>query len=78
MQDLDIFLRYVKSKAEQIKREELYRIMMTESLRILPEGKHITKSYLELLKPQEVDTRTGEQVDEEVAKKMGTKVDWGR
>lgn len=78
MQDLDIFLRYVKSKAEQIKREEVYRIMMTESLRILPEGKHITKPYLELLKPQEVDTRTGEQVAEEAAKKMGTKVDWGR
>ena len=78
MQDLDIFLRYVKSKAEQIKREEVYRLMMTESLRILPEGKCITKPYLELLKPQEVDTRTGEQVAEEVAKKMGTKVDWGR
>lgn len=78
MQDLDIFLRYVKSKAEQIKHEELYRIMVTESLRILPEGKHITKPYLELLKPQEVDTRTGEQVAEEVASRMGTKVDWGR
>lgn len=52
--------------------------MMTESLRILPEGKHITKPYLELLNPQEVDTRTGEQVAEEVALRMGTKVDWGR
>ena len=52
--------------------------MMTESLRILPEGKRIAKPYLELLKPQEVDTRTGEQVAEEVALRMGTKVDWGR
>ena len=72
------FMKYVSSRAEQIRREELYRIMMTESLRILPEGKHITKPYLELLKPQKIDTRTGEQVAEEVAKKMGTKVDWGR
>lgn len=71
-------MKYVSSRAEQIRREEVYRIMMTESLRILPEGKHITKPYLELLKPQEVDTRTGEQVAEEAAKKMGTKVDWGR
>lgn len=72
------FMKYVSSRAEQIRREEVYRIMMTESLRILPEGKHITKPYLELLKPQEVDTRTGEQVAEEAAEKMGTKVDWGR
>lgn len=61
-----------------MRREEVYRIMVTESLRLPFEGKHITKPYLELLKPQEVDTRTGEQVAEEVAKKMGTKVDWGR
>lgn len=72
------FVKYVSSRAEQIHREEVYRIMMTESLRILPEGKHITKPYLELLKPQEVDTRTGEQVAEEVALRMGTKIDWGR
>ena len=72
------FVKYVSSRAEQIHREEVYRLMMTESLRILPEGKHITKQYLELLKPQEVDTRTGEQVAEEVALRMGTKVDWGR
>lgn len=71
-------MKYVSSRAEQIRREEVYRIMVTESLRILPEGKHITKPYLELLKPQEVDTRTGEQVAEEVALRMGTKVDWGR
>ena len=72
------FVKYVSSRAEQIHREEVYRLMMTESLRILPEGKHITKPYLELLKPQEVDTRTGEQVAEEAALRMGTKVDWGR
>lgn len=72
------FVKYVSSRVEQIHREEVYRIMMTESLRILPEGKHITKPYLELLKPQKVDTRTGEQVAEEAAEKMGTKVDWGR
>ena len=72
------FVKYVSSRAEQIHREEVYRIMMTESLRRLPEGKRITKPYFELLKPQEVDTRTGEQVAEEAASRMGTKVDWGR
>ena len=72
------FVKYVSSRAEQIHREEVYRIMVTESLRILPEGKRITKPYLELLKPQKIDTRTGEQVAEEAASRMGTKVDWGR
>ena len=72
------FVKYVSSRAEHIHREEVYRLMMAESLRILPEGKRITKPYFELLKPQEVDTRTGEQVAEEAASRMGTKVDWGR
>lgn len=75
---MEIFLRYVKARAEQISREEAYRIFVTESLRFAPQGKILNKSYVELLKPQKVETRTGKEVADEVAEKLCTKIDWGR
>lgn len=71
-------MRYVKARAEQISREEAYRIFVTESLRIIPQQRWFTKSYLELLKPQQIETRSGKEVAEEVAEKLGFKIDWGR
>lgn len=72
-------MRYVSARYEQEKRAEVYRIMVTESLRVLHEGKYVTVSYQELIKPQKVEEqKSGEQVADEVAAKMGTKVDWGR
>ena len=75
---MEIFLRYVKARAEQLSREETYRIFVTESLRYAPQDKFINKSYVELLKPQKIETRTGKEVADEVAEKLGTKIDWGR
>ena len=71
-------MRYVKARIEEYHREETYRFFVTESLRLAPQGKVINKSYVELLKPQTVETRTGKEVADEVAEKLGTKIDWGR
>lgn len=71
-------MRYVNARADEQSREETYRIFVTESLRMLPQQKYIGKSYIELLKPVKVETRTGEQVADEVAKNLNTFVDWGR
>lgn len=71
-------MRYVNARAGEQNREETYRFFVTESLRMLPQNKYIGKSYIELLKPVKVETRTGEQVADEVAKKFNTFVDWGR
>lgn len=71
-------MRYVNARADEQSREETYRLFVTESLRMLPQQKYIEKSYIELLKPVKVETRTGEQVADEVAKKFNTFVDWGR
>jgi hypothetical protein len=51
---------------------------VTESLRLAPQGKVINKPYFELLKPHKAETRTGKDISEEVAEKLGTKIDWGR
>lgn len=71
-------MRYVKARIEEYHREETYRIFVTESLRFAPQGKILNKSYVELLKPQKVETRTGKEVADEVAEKLCTKIDWGR
>jgi hypothetical protein len=71
-------MRYVNARADEQSREETYRIFVTESLRMLPQQKYIGKSYIELLKPVKVETRTGEQVADDVAKNLNTFVDWGR
>ena len=68
----------MKARIEEYHREETYRIFVTESLRFAPRGKILNKSYAELLKPQKVETRTGKEISEKVAEKLGTKIDWGR
>ena len=75
---MEIFLRYVEARINEYNREETYRIFVTESLRFAPQNKVLNKSYLELLKPQKIETRSGKEVAEEVAEKLGTKIDWGR
>ena len=72
-------MRYVNARAEQQNRDEAYRIFVTESLRMLPQGKGFTKSYIELLKPEKIiETRTGKEVAEQIAETIGFKIDWGR
>lgn len=68
----------MEARINEYNREETYRIFVTESLRFAPQDKVLNKSYVELLKPQKIETRTGKEVAEEVAEKLGTKIDWGR
>lgn len=68
----------MEARINEYNREETYRIFVTESLRFAPQDKVLNKSYLELLKPQQIETRSGKEVAEEVAEKLGTKIDWGR
>ena len=68
----------MEARINEYNREETYRIFVTESLRFAPQDKVLNKSYLELLKPQKIETRSGIEIAEEVAEKLGTKIDWGR
>lgn len=72
------FLRYVKARAEHQNREEAYRIFVTESLKGLPQGKWFTVPYTEIIQPKKIETKTGKEVADEVAEKIGFKIDWGR
>lgn len=78
---MDLFLRYVTARFKQERREETYRIYLSETLRLLPQRKGFKKSYEEIISQTEKkteDTRTGKEVAEEVAERMGIKINWGR
>ena len=68
----------MEARINEYNREETYRIFVTESLRFAPQDKVLNKSYLELLKHEKVETRSGIEVAEKVAEKLGTKINWGR
>lgn len=64
-------MRYVEARLGKYKREETYRFFVTESLRLAPQHKFLTKSYREFLKPQKIDTRNGDEIAIDVIKKAG-------
>ena len=57
-----MFMRYVKARIEEHNREEIYRIYITRSLQLIPQNQCLKVHYTDLLKPQEVDTRNGDQI----------------
>lgn len=63
------FLRYVKSRYEQYRRDVAYRIYVSDSLRIITEntakavgGSYIEGRYKDIIKPKRQDNRTAEQI----------------
>lgn len=77
IKELNIFLRYVCARVKEKYREETYRIFISESLRLLPQGKILKNSYLDMFDKKQVETRSGKEVAEEVAQKIGIHIDWG-
>lgn len=57
---------------EEFRRDETYRIFVTESLRLAPQAK-ISKPYREFVNPKKIDTRSGDQIVIDTMKKAGLK-----
>lgn len=56
-------MRYVNARIEDFFRDETYRIYVSQSLRLVPQGKYMSKSYIEFAESNKnVDTRTGEEI----------------
>lgn len=71
-------MRYVLARAKENTRAEIYRVYVTESLRLIPQNKYLNKEYIEFAKPHKVEKRSGVEVAEDAASRMNTKIDWGR
>ena len=76
--ELGLFLRYVDARVKKEYRDETYRIYMSETLRLLPQGKALKTSYADVIKEHKSkETRNGKAVAEAAAAKMGIKINWG-
>lgn len=75
-----MFLRYVKARVRKEYRDEAYRIYISETLRLLPQGKILKESYKDALnkKKEKAELRTGKEIAEAAAEKMNIKINWGR
>lgn len=54
-------------------REEAYRIYVTHSLQLIPQNKFININYMDSLKPQKVDNRSGDEIALDVISRAGIK-----
>lgn len=63
-------MRYVEARVEKYKRDETYRIFVSESLRLAPQGKFITKSWHDIFDAP-VDTRSGDEIAQDVILNAG-------
>ena len=70
-------MRYVIARAKDYDEAMAYRIFISESLRLQGEGKYLTKSYMDIVRPKEVavkDNRSADEIAESIIKGMGLKV----
>ncbi len=70
-------MRYVIARAKDYDEAMAYRIFISESLRLQGEGKYLTKSYMDIVRPGNVaveDNRSADEIAESIIKGMGLKV----
>ena len=70
-------MRYVIARAKDYDEAMAYRIFISESLRLQGEGKYLTKSYMDIVRPKKVadeDNRSADEIAESIIKGMGLKV----
>ena len=64
-------MRYVEARIEENRRDEAYRIFVTKSLQLIPQSMYLTTDFKDVLKPQEADNRTGDEIAADVMKAAG-------
>lgn len=76
--EIDVFKRYVDARLKMMYREDAYRLIVSETLKLSPQGKTLKISYKDVInikKPEK--KKTGKEVAEEAARRMGVKINWG-
>ena len=74
-------MRYVTTRYQSQQRDLIYRIYVTNCLRIMTEntakqfgGNYVTAEYEDLIKPKKKDNRTGNEIAADVIRNAGIKV----
>ena len=67
-------MAYVLARAEQQSRDELFRAYVARSLQAIPKGEYIEAQYADLAYPLPVDPRSGDEIAEDVIRRLGLEV----
>ena len=64
-------MRYVVARLDEYQREQTYRNYVTKSLQLIPQNAYITASLDDILHPERIDTRSGDEIAADVIRKAG-------
>lgn len=67
-------MAYVLARVEQQSRDELFRAYVARSLQAIPKGEYIEAQYADLAYPLPVDPRSGDEIAEDVIRRLGLEV----
>nr|DAU27243.1 MAG TPA: hypothetical protein [Caudoviricetes sp.] len=67
-------MRYALARIEQQSRDELFRSYVARSLRAIPKGEYVEAQYADLAYPLPVDPRSGDEIAEDVIRRLGLEV----
>lgn len=68
-------MRYVMAKKAEHDEEVVFRTYLAESVRLGAQNKYLRKSYFDVVHPQPIDTRSGDEIAEDVINRLGLKVE---
>lgn len=73
-----MFLRYCFARYKREQEEKVYRVYVTDALKITVEntakfagGSYIKARYIDIIEPKKVDTRTGDEIVEDIIQRAG-------
>lgn len=67
-------MRYALARIEQQSRDELFRDYVARSLQAIPKGEYVEAQYADLAYPLPVDPRSGDEIAEDVIRRLGLEV----
>lgn len=67
-------MSYALARIEQQSRDELFRVYVARSLQAIPKGKYVEDQYTDLAYPLPVDPRSGDEIAEDVIRRLGLEV----
>ncbi len=67
-------MAYVLARVEQQSRDELFRAYVARSLQAMPKGEYVEAQYADLAYPLPVDPRSGDEIAEDVIRRLGLEV----
>lgn len=67
-------MQYALARIEQQSRDELFRAYVARSIRAIPNGEYVEDQYTDLAYPLPVDPRSGDEIAEDVIRRLGLEV----